>query len=60
MLEAALNQVTVSYEAYISYLKQVRQYRREIRDGGSAHRIWTHLSLRDTLLIDVTDESYLL
>jgi hypothetical protein len=58
--EAALMQITESYSMYMQYIRQIREYRRSMKNGGQHVHAFMMLTLRDTILIDATDESYLL
>lgn len=55
--EMYIRWVIESYECYIEYLTWIRNFRRGIHHGGKSLTSWLKLSLKDTLLIDVTDES---
>lgn len=57
--EINMEQVRLSYEAYLDYLRHIMEFRRNITSGEKQNRHWSKLTLRDTLLIDQTDETWL-
>jgi hypothetical protein len=51
-----MNQIGNSYAAYIQYCKYLLKFRRRQFNEGDEGRRWKPISLRDTVLLDVTEE----